>query len=854
MVDLSVNFVGIELCSPLIVASAGITEKLELLRRCREHGAGGAVMKSLFEKEICRTSPTPRFQIIKHELPGAETFTLYSYEQASEWDVARYAEEVHRATEELSDFLVIPSINCYTDEGWASYAQAMEQAGARAIELNTSCPHGSITFSGHEVEETIFRAVRIAREAVSIPIIVKISPMLTNPGNVVAELEKIGVQGGTIFNRMTAIEIDVEQEKPVLHGGYAGHGGPWAIHYPLRWISQIAPQTKLDIAGSGGVATGEDVVKYLLAGATVVQTCTAVVLRGYEVLEELRAGLERWMEGKGYRRLAEFRGKICAKILDTEEVDRRHTLIARVQRPESPPCEHACPVGTSVQGYISHIAHGRFREALRLAKERNPFPAVCGRVCHAPCEGQCTRAEVDDPLAIRELKRFVADLELKLPRRPTIAPPTSRTEKVAIVGGGPAGLTAARELRLMGYPVTVFEALPELGGMMVAGIPPFRLPREVIRAEIQDIVDLGVEVRLNTRVGRDVQLGELEAQGFRAILLATGAHRPVSLDIPGVYLPHVLHGVEFLRRVNLEQPPKLSGRVAVIGGGDVAFDAARCAVRCGAEEVTIYYRRSAVEMPASPGALEEAEEEGVAVHYLCAPTEIASGTLRLVRMRLGEPDELGRARPIPVRGSEFEVPADWVILAIGQAPDLEFVQQAGVELTEQGTVCVDQCLMSTKPGIFAAGDAATGAANIIEAIAGGWKAARYIDAFLRGEKMEPIATSAPPVDKSKLIKPDMVLTRRQRARRRPGAERARDFAEVSLGFTEELALAEARRCLGCAECAACGLCARTCIYSAIVLDNGRPTITDDCDGCGLCVYLCPNEAIAMVARERAAAD
>lgn len=845
MVDLQTRFVGIDLSSPILVASAGITEKVDLLRRAQEHGAAGAVMKSLFERETSRQSPSPRFRVIKHDLKRRPTFSLYSYEQASEWGPERYAEEVHRATEEL-DMLVIPSINCLTPEGWARYARAMEEAGARALELNTSCPHGSITFSGTEVEKTIYESVRAAREATTIPLIVKLSPMVTNPGNIAAELERIGVQAVTLFNRSTGLEVDVEAERPVMHGGYAGHGGPWAIQYPLRWISQLAPQLGIDIAGTSGITSGEDVVKYLLCGAAVVQICTAVVMNGYEAIGQIRRELTAWMERKGYRSPDEFRGRVCDRILGLEEVDRTTRWMARVARDVAPPCQVDCPIGTSIQGYVQAIASGKPELAYEIASARNPFPSICGRVCHHPCEAACTRVDIDDPLAIAALKRYAADRAREL----GIAPPTqpvrsTRPARVAVIGGGPAGLTAARELRRLGYPVELFEAAPALGGMMMLGIPRFRLPKGIIEEEIQAVIDLGVAVHTGARLGRDFTVESLRMQGFDAVLLAIGAHKPMPLGVPGEHYPHVLRGLDVLRGASLGQPIELAGHVVVFGGGDVAFDAARTAVRLGAESVTVAYRRSSDEMPASRQEREDAQEEGVRILYLCAPLEVSPGFVRCVRNRLGDVGTDGRRRPEPIEGSEFELAADWVIAAVGQEPDLAAQPELAALLERLRAPGAEAAHVD---GMFAAGDALTGPQTLIDAIAGGHTAAARIHEYLSGERTEPLAIPAGRVDKASLHDEETILTRRQRPRMRPASERVRDFDEVSLGFSDAQAMAEAQRCIGCVECAACGQCARICIYGAIEVHNGEPTITTQCDGCGLCVELCPQGAIRMVER------
>ncbi len=531
MVDLTTKFIGLTLTSPIIVASAGITETVERMKKCQDYGAGAIVMKSYFEEAISRKSPTPRFKIIRHNLQKEKTFTLFSYEQASEWDINRYAEEVSKAKSCLN-IKIIPSINCITDEGWYESAKILESAGADAIELNTSCPHGSITFRGKAVEETIFNSVRIVRQAVSIPIIAKISPMLTSPIGVVKELEKIGVNAVTIFNRMTALEIDIEEEAPVMHGGYAGHGGPWAIQYPLRWISEIRPKTYVDISGSGGVSSWQDVVKYILAGANTVQVCTAIIMNGYEIISDLLDGLKKYMDRKGYNSVDDFRGKVCSKILGTYDIDRRRKAIAHINYEDNvAPCVSACPAHVPAQAYVTLIAQGKFAEAVEVIRSKNPFQSVCGYICYHKCESECTRALIDQPIAIRMLKRFALEWADKngfetmgnnLPSK------NYSGHKVAIIGSGPAGLTAGHDLRKMGYEVTVFEAMLSPGGTIRKSIPKEKLPQEILDREIEYIKQLGVNIVTNSIFGKDFTLSDLKSDGFSAILLATG----VKHDLP----------------------------------------------------------------------------------------------------------------------------------------------------------------------------------------------------------------------------------------------------------------------------------------------------------------------------------
>ena len=857
MANLEARFAGLTLINPIVVSSAGITETAERMRKCQDDGAAAVVMKSYFEKEVSRQSPTPRFKVIRHDLRKRhKTFTLFSYEQASEWDIERYAQEVVKAKAELT-IKIIPSINCITDEGWVESARLLERAGADAIELNTSCPHGSITFAGGAVEETICRTVRLVREAVSVPVVAKISPMLTSPLTLVKALEETGIQGVTIFNRMTALEIDIDSEEPIMHGGYAGHGGPWAILYPLRWISEVRPQVKLDVAGSGGVANWEDVVKYILAGATVVQTCTAVVMNGYGIVRDLVNGLEQYMDAKGYETLDDFRGRVTERIISTEEVDRRHRFRAEIQHRLPAPCTNACPAGVPAQAYVSLTAEGKFAEALDQIRSKNPFQSVCAHVCYHPCETECTRGELGDPVAIRAVKRFLIEWGEKhypLEKMP-VKKARSTGKLVAVIGAGVAGLSAAHDLALNGHEVTVFEKLPVAGGMMVVGIPAYRLPREVFEREIVHIKRLGVEIRLNCALGCDVTLNDLRADGYDAVLLTVGAHGSIPLGIPGEDSEGVVSAIDFLREVNLGERKKVPNRVAVIGGGNSALDVARCALRLGAEEVYLVYRRSKDEMPVHEFERLEAEEEGVRVLYLGRPLEIVTEEggitgVRFAASYLAEPGSDGRRIPESVPGAEYVIPADLVIAAVGQAPATNCLSEPGPETDSRGVIQADERTGRTSvEWIFAAGDAAGRPNSVIEAIAHGKRAAVAIDRYLRGQGPEEPQLPEPVPDKMPILARSLEEPSAERiARPRlPPEQRLRTFDEVELVFTEEEAIREAARCLTCGCGLGCGICKNVCIYEAVhEVGNQFQIDPEKCDGCGLCIELCPHGNIALV--------
>jgi heterodisulfide reductase subunit A len=443
------------------------------------------------------------------------------------------------------------------------------------------------------------------------------------------------------------------------------------------------------------------------------QSCN-VCIRGCpaEIIPEYREE-ERSLRGALYR-------KKISGIRTNEEVS-------------IPPCQEACPVHQDTRGYVGLIAKEKFGEALELIREVNPLPAVCGFICHHLCEEACLREEVDKPVPMRRLKRFVAEYERET-LRPQRRPEKKKKERILVIGSGPAGLAAANDLCLLGYEVTLYEVLPVLGGMLAVGIPQFRLPRDILQLEIDGIRKLGVEMKTNHRFLINGNGKFLEKLGFDAAFLSVGAHRGVKLGVPGERLDGVLSGVEFLRKINLGQTVPIGRRVAVIGGGNVAFDCARSVLRLGAEAVEIFYRRSRNEMPAIPEEVEEAIHEGIEIRLLVSPVRVlgkgerATG-MEFMRMKLGEPDGTGRAKPIPIKGSGFKVKADTVISAVGQRVDPRGLK--GFETDRDGTIKVDPETGATSmKGVFAGGDAVTGAGWAIDAIAAGKKGAISIDKSL----------------------------------------------------------------------------------------------------------------------------
>jgi NADPH-dependent glutamate synthase beta subunit-like oxidoreductase len=549
---------------------------------------------------------------------------------------------------------------------------------------------------------------------------------------------------------------------------------------------------------------------------------------------------------------------------------------------EEVPCQSNCPVHTDVEGYINLIRDGNFLGAHQLIRETNPFPAVCGRVCQHWCERGCNRGKLDKSVSIMQLKRSATDYSkdtFKLPEQRY-----NTLEKIAIIGAGPTGMTAAHDLAKLGYRPTVFEAFPHPGGMMRYGIPAYRLPRETIDMEVEYIKRLGVEVRYNTVIGKDIQLQDLQNE-YKVVLIAAGAHKSVTMDVPGENLTGVYHGATFMRLVNLgESLPTMLGKVvAVIGGGFTAMDVARSAIRLGAKQVNIVYRRTRSEIPVNEKEIVEAEDEGIIFRYLEAPVEVVSkdgvkvSGLRIIKNELGEPDASGRRKPQPIKGSEFVFECDYVMPAVSQAPDMSFIPaSAGYKTNKWGTLEVDKETFATNiKGVFATGDFITGTRDIITVVADGHRAAISIDAYLRGTRgeytvsrnLETLTHQIPEkvqnYDSIKRAYPQNISLDR----------RVTTFDEVEKTYTKAEAMEEAQRCFQCSHtwqynsetCILCNNCVDVCPeqclsmsalselqFSRLFNENislktqgitGISIARDLCIRCTFCEQVCPTESI-----------
>ncbi len=526
-----------------------------------------------------------------------------------------------------------------------------------------------------------------------------------------------------------------------------------------------------------------------------------------------------------------------------------------------PPCQCACPIQQDVRGYINLIAEGEFGEALRAIRGTNPLPSVCGLICAHPCESECRRGQVDQPLAVAALKRFATEYGQDDGAEPQTG--AKRAEKIAIIGSGPAGLTAAHDLAEMGYGVTVFEQEAAPGGALRAFIPEYRLPGEVLQRDIERIMALGVEIKTNSELGKDFTLSELKNRGYSSVVLALGLPQSRGLNIAGIELDGVLLALPFLREAKLSGGETLSGkRVIVIGGGNVAVDVARSALRSGAGEVHMACLEARDEMPAFAWEIEAALEEGVRLHCSKGPKSILSKDTKVAGLECMEVkavfDDEGRFNPTFYEEKVSVIDGDVVMIAIGQAVALSFLRDTAVKLDQRGQLVFDpNNLATSEEGVFACGEVISGAGTAVQAMASGRQAALAVDCYLRGEQMaapqpddrvdvgELLATTTEEI--KRLERQEMPILALEK---RPG-----NFDQIELGYTERLAVKEAQRCLRCGagaeyledECSACLTCVRICPYGApIVARAGSIDIrADQCQSCGICIGECPARAITF---------
>ncbi len=653
---------------------------------------------------------------------------------------------------------------------------------------------------------------------VEVPMGIKLREMIYDIGEGIPEGKKFkavqtgGPSGGCIPSEL--VDLEVDYEKLTQAGSMMGSGGMVVMDEDTCMVNVAKYFLNFTKDESCGKCT----------------PCREGIKRMLEILDDISKGKAEERDLELLETLARVvkDASLCAlggtapnPVLSAlrffkdeylNHIKKKRCNAAVCQEIISSPCQHTCPIDTEAPVYISLIAKERYADALRIIKKDNPLASVLARVCHHPCEAKCQAGEGGEPIAIRNLKRFVTDYGFRNSVMLSVKPTTKNGRgKVAIIGSGPAGLTCGFYLSRKGYDVTIFEKQTVVGGMLAVGIPEYRLPREILKTDIDYVKSAGGEIRTNSALGRDFVLDDLFNQGYKAIFIATGAHKSLELNIPGEDIEGVMLGMEVLTSLNLGKKIKIGQRVGVIGGGNSAVDTARAVLRTRmSEDVTLFYRRTIAEMPAFKEEVKAALEEGVKILFLTAPKRIISenGNLKaceFIRMKLGEVDETGRRRPIPIEGSEFIVKIDTLIVAIGERPDTSSIEkEPGLEISGTGNLVVDpETFLTTKKGVFAGGDLVTGPNTVVDAVASGKIAAESIDKFLMAEEIKREYKITRP---SRYIEPlelsdkelDELLSAKRPAMPHLFPEKRKsNFREVEQGLTEEQAIKEAKRCLRC---------------------------------------------------------
>ena len=868
---LAVTIAGVTFRNPFFLSSGPTTASADQLERASQLGWSGASIKLAFDPPPY-INREPRYQYY-------DPLAYLSFTAEKRLDLEQAIALVRESLTRVDQDFVIMANYSYTGEkgveGWVHMAREFEAAGSHILELNMGCPNMSfnvaLTGEAHEdgpvsgaslgmVPHLVHEIVNATVAAVSIPCFVKLSPEGAKLGeSAKAAYDAGAVAVGSNANRLAIPPIDIWNPKQAIYHlqkevSLSCMSGPWAKPLALRDVYEIRKRNgpKVRTTATGGVETWQDAVEMAFLGADLVGICTGVLVHGYDMVVPLVEGVVRYLDRMGYPDWESLRDLLVEEITSADRLTLYPGHAAIKQTQLAAPCKAACPDQVPAQAYVRSVADGDFEEAYRLITARNPLQSVCAYVCAHPCEKACTRGDLDQPIRIRDIKRFVLEYGASQGWKPEVDRLPKTGKQVAVVGSGPAGIACAWDVARVGHSVTVFEAQKQPGGMLRYGVPSFRLPAAVLETEIEALKAIAVKIKCNQRLGKDFTVSSLKEQGFLAVALTIGAQAGGKLDVPGEGARGVISAIDFLGDFRRGRKVALGDRVAVIGGGFTAVDAARTALRLGAKEVFLSYRRTRDEMPAVPEEVFEAEEEGVRVIYLVAPLEILKKRNRVagLKMRihtLGEPDASGRRRPEAVAEADFTLPCDMVINAIGQR--VEGVE--GIAINDDGALTCDPKTGATSvPGVFVAGDAATGPDTIIAAVASGRRAAVSIDHMLSGEPALQYDPELVEVDKARVLArmPGLSLQSRALIELRPAAQRRLDFEPYTPALTEAQAVAEAKRCLSCGCGMGCGVCFRICSHFAVQ----RPGLDhfeidkEKCVACGMCFRRCPNQNIEMV--------
>jgi NADPH-dependent glutamate synthase beta subunit-like oxidoreductase/dihydroorotate dehydrogenase len=872
--NIPVTVAGVPFRNPFYVASGPTTMTVEQLERIEQTGWGGASLKLTIDP-VPYINRVPRYGYYPDK--GFLSFTAEKRLVLA--DLLKLIEQGRKRTKHLVLFSNLTYAGDAGIEGWVNMAKKCEEAGVHINELNMCCPNMSfnVELTGKakdgpktgaslgQNERAVAEIVKAIKAATKIPLFVKITP----EGGHQAAIGKAALDAGADAvggnaNRLAVPPINLDDPTASMYYlqkevGMACMNGAWLKPLALRDVYEmrrlVGPGPAL--TGTGGITTWQDAVEMIMCGADLIGICAATLIYGFGFMPEFIAGFRRFMQEKGYKAPRDMRDILVPAITSAADLTLYAGRARKINDGLVAPCTYACPNSVPAQGYVRKVATEDFEESYQLIMSRSPLQSICGKVCDHPCETECTRGLKDEPIMIREIKRFVLELAEKKGWQPGIlgAKGERKNTQVAVIGSGPAGLACAYDLARAGYRVTVFEAAERLGGMLTACIPSFRLDPADVAKEIKVIKNLGVVFKTNSPLGGKLTLQSLKQEGYAAIFLGIGAQTGAKLGIKGEELKGSLSAVDFLKNVGGNGRKKLTGkRVAIIGGGFTAMDSSRTALRLGAREVFVLYRRTKEEMPATSEELQEAEEEGVKVMYLVAPQKIlGAGKVEKIRMRnyvLGQKDESSRRKPVEVPGTEFTLDVDLVISAVSQNVQAVFGQD--LELTRWGTIKTDEATGATNlAGVYAGGDCARGPTNVIGAIADGKRAAAAIDAGLSGGK--PFLMCDAPktmADKENVLRRtgDWPRAWRPKLKLLAPDKRTTTFKEFSRPLTEAEAVKEAARCLICGCGAGCEICKDICkIFAWEVDPQGRAVLDEEkCLACGMCLFRCPNKNIEMV--------
>ncbi|MFH0920578.1 MAG: FAD-dependent oxidoreductase [Fibrobacterota bacterium] len=866
---LPVEVSGLKFRNPFYVGSGPTTMTVDQLKRIEQTGWAGAALKLTID-------PTP--YINRHPRYGywkEGGILSFTTEKRLEFEQGlKLMEQGRKATK---DIILMSNITYSGDkgvEGWVNMAKKFEAAGAHANELNMCCPNMSYNVelsdggtqgprtgaSLGQQETAIMEIIRAIKREVKIPLFVKLTP----EGGRIALVAKCcfdagaDMVGGTA-NRLAIHHLDMDNptHSPIMLQDEISMQcmcSDWVHPLGLRDVFEMR---KLNgdqprISGAGGIKDWRTGAQMILCGADTLCVCAETLISGFDFVSKAVIELKQWMKKHGYADVTAMHNVVPPKITAAPNV----TLYAGTARIKNPclsaPCVDACPAHVPAQAYISKIADGEYREAFDIITSAAPLQSVCGLICDHPCEKACTRNLKDEPLRIKELKRFVLDMGREKGWVPSKAEITANGKSVAVVGAGPSGLTAAYLLARAGYQVTVFDREEKGGGMLRYAIPLFRLPETILKNEIDAVKALGVTFKFKSELGKDLTVAGLKKK-FDAVYLAIGAQTGLTSRIHGEKAKGVLSALDFLKKVSLGQKTGLGKTVVVIGGGFTAIDSARTAVRLGAKEVYVLYRRTRDEMPATPEEVFEAEEEGVKVMYLVSPNEVAvkGGKVtgvRMVNCVLGETDASERRKPEPVTCAEFSLDADTVICAVGQGVEVPASEK--LPLSKWKTLQADKSGFTGVPGVWAGGDATLGASSVIKAVACAKQAAASIDKALMGAKamLKPLEeTAAVDLEKVLLRKGTEARMWRVPLHLISPDKRNKNFKLCVPTLSEAEAVKEASRCYRCGCGVGCQVCYDICKMFAWDLDGTRVSLREkDCVACGMCIWRCPNDNIEMV--------